>query len=74
MTLHPATFDYLAATEKMKATMERVRAAAKVFADVVQEELPEGPDKTHTLRQLRTTAFWANVAITRHPDGSPRED
>lgn len=52
--------------------MDRVRLAAKEFADALSRELPDGPDKTHTIRQHRQTAMWANVAITRNPDGSPR--
>jgi methylmalonyl-CoA mutase N-terminal domain/subunit len=53
--------------------MVKVRAAAKAYADVLDEFLPEGPDKTHTLRLHRTTAMWANVALTRQPDGSPKK-
>jgi hypothetical protein len=33
--------------------------------------LPPEPDKTYVLRQLRDRAMWANVAITRQPDGTP---
>ena len=35
--------------------------------------LPDGPDKTFALRNHRTTAMWANIAVTREADGSPRE-
>lgn len=74
MALHPATFDYLAATERQRKTMEAARAAAKICADTFDDLLPDGPDKTYTLRKLREVAMWANVAITRQPDGAPRED
>ena len=70
---HSSTYDYLKPTDDQIACMARVREAAKVFAEVLQRELPEGPDKTFTIRNHRTTAMWANVAITRFPDGSPRE-
>ena len=43
--------------------MVRLRRAAKLFADVL-ETLPDGPDKTFTIRNHRTTVMWANVAIT----------
>ena len=35
--------------------------------------LPDGPDKTFVIRNHRSNAMWANVAITRLPDGTPRE-
>jgi hypothetical protein len=41
---------------------------------VLEVELPDGPDKAHTIRNHRTTAMWANVAVTRLPDGTPRRD
>lgn len=74
MTLHEQTFGYLKPTEEQIATMERVREAARLFCKVLEDELPDGPDKTFALRNHRTTAMWANVAITRHADGSPRGD
>lgn len=67
-----STFEYLKPTDEQIATMARVREAAKIFADVIAKELPEGPDKTFIFRNHRTTAMWANVAITRQADGSPR--
>lgn len=74
MSLHPSTFDYYAPTDDQKATMVRARLAAKDYADALGTLLPEGPDKTYALRKLRELAMWANVAITRHPDGTPRTD
>ena len=50
----------------------RVRAAAKAYNDVLDAELPDGPDKTFVIRAHRSNAMWANVAITRLPDGTPR--
>mgnify|MGYP003352870444 CR=1 FL=1 len=70
--MHTTTFDYLKPTDEQLARMQRVREAAKAYADVLEAELPDGPDKTFTLRNHRTTGMWANVAITRQPDGSPR--
>jgi hypothetical protein len=69
---HPSTYDYLLPTADQIEAMARVRKAAKVFADVLDAELPEGPDKTFTLRNHRTTTMWSNVAITRQADGTPR--
>ncbi len=70
--MHPSTFEYLNPTDDQKATMSRVRQAAKEFCDVLERELPEGPDKTYVIRAHRSNAMWANVAITRQPDGTPR--
>ncbi len=70
--MHSTTFEYLKPTDDQMARMQRVRDAARVYAEVLDRELPDGPDKTHTIRQHRQVAMWANVAITRNPDGSPR--
>jgi hypothetical protein len=71
--MHPTTYDYLKPTDHQMNCMLRVREAAKAFNDVLEKELPDGPDKTFALRNHRTTGMWANIAITRHPDGAPRE-
>lgn len=70
--MHPSTYDYLSPTSEQIVHMARVRAAAKAFNDVLEAELPEGPDKTFAIRGHRSNAMWANVAITRLPDGTPR--
>ena len=71
--MHPSTFDYLKPTDGQMKVMEDARAAAKVYGLALIELLPEGPDKTYTLRKLREVAMWANVAITRQSDGAPRD-
>ena len=73
MTLHPTTYEYYSPTEAQKMAMAEVRAAAKAYSDVLERALPEGPDKTFVLRAHRSNAMWCNVAITRLPDGTPRE-
>ena len=72
-TLHESTFEYLEPTPAQIARMGAVRKAAKDFADVLDGIVPHGADKTYLLRRLREIAMWANVAITRYEDGSPRE-
>lgn len=72
MALHASTFDYLSPNEAQKEKLARLRAAAKVYADVLAVEIPGGPDKTAILRQHRTTAMWANVAALRLSNGKPR--
>lgn len=70
--MHHSTYEYLKPTDAQVATMSRVRAAAKAFNDILDSELPDGPDKTFVIRAHRSNAMWANVAITRQPDGAPR--
>lgn len=72
--MHPSTFEYLKPTDAQIEQMARVRQAAKDFCDILEHELPEGPDKTFVIRAHRSNAMWANVAITRLPDGTPRTD
>ncbi len=70
--MNSSTYDFLQPSPEQISTMKRVRDAAKAFSEVLERELPDGPDKTFTIRNHRTTGMWANVAITRHPDGMPR--
>lgn len=72
MGLHPSTFEYLKPTDQQLEIMDVVREAFKKLSTVLEDELPEGPDKTYILRKLRETGMWANVTVTRQPDGSPR--
>ena len=70
--MHPTTFEYLKPTDKQLEQMATVRQAARVYCDVLEQILPDGPDKTFIIRAHRSNAMWANVAVTRHPDGAPR--
>ena len=70
--MHPSTFNYLKPTDEQFATMEHLRLRFQQFADDISPMIPDGPDKTYLLRQLRDVAMWANTAVTRQPDGSPR--
>jgi len=71
--MDPSTYEYLKPTAAQIETMAKVRAAAKVYNDALDELLPDGPDKTFVIRNHRSNAMWANVAITRLPDGTPRD-
>lgn len=70
--MHGSTFEYLKPTQEQIENMDVVRQAAASFSELLERMLPDGPDKTFTIRNHRTTAMWANIAITRQPDGSPR--
>jgi hypothetical protein len=71
--MHASTYEYLKPTDQQILDMRKVREAAKAYNDVLDAVLPDGPDKTFTIRAHRSNAMWANVAITRLPDGTPRE-
>lgn len=73
MDLHNSTFQYLKPTDEQMATMSDARDVVETCAARLNHLLPEGPDKTYLIRLLRTVGMWANVAITRMPDGSPRQ-
>jgi hypothetical protein len=70
--MHPLTYEYLKPTDVQIESMAKVRAAAKAYSEILEAELPDGPDKTFVIRNHRSNAMWANVAITRQPDGTPR--
>jgi hypothetical protein len=71
--MHSSTFEYLKPTDEQIEQMAIVREAARAYCDLLEQALPDGPDKTFIIRAHRANAMWANVAITRHPDGSPRQ-
>lgn len=67
-----ATFDYLKPTDDQMQAMGLGRTAVADYADILNDIVPDGPDKTYIFRTLREVAMWVNVAITRHSDGTPR--
>lgn len=70
--MHSSTFEYLKPTAEQITRMGAAREAAKAYCETLEAVLPDGPDKTFIIRAYRANAMWANVAITRHPDGTPR--
>lgn len=70
--MHSSTYEYLKPTEDQIEAMAKIRSAAKAYGDALEAILPDGPDKTFVIRNHRSNAMWANVAITRLPDGTPR--
>jgi hypothetical protein len=60
-------------TEDQKEVMEVARKATKQYADTIDLLLSDGADKTYILRKIRECGMWANAAITRSADGTPRE-
>ncbi len=72
INMHSSTYEYLKPTDEQVARMARIRIAALAYSEILDAELPDGPDKTFVIRAHRSNAMWANVAITRNSDGSPR--
>lgn len=70
--MHPSTYEYLKPTDEQIRQMAIVREAARVYGETLEKILPDGPDKTFIIRAHRSNAMWANIAITRLPDGTPR--
>jgi hypothetical protein len=73
MPLHPTTFEYLKPTPAQILQMATFHKANGDYCRLLELELPDSPDKTFILRELRSLAMWINVAITRQPDGAPRQ-
>ena len=72
MALDVSTFADLKPTEDQLKNLHVLRLEFANFAKALSDALPDGPDKTYVLRLVRTAAMWANVAVTRQPDGAPR--
>lgn len=70
--MHSSTFEYLKPTDAQVEAMAELRKAAADYCSILDHILPDGPDKTFVIRAHRSNAMWANVAITRLPDGTPR--
>lgn len=70
--MHPSLFEYLKPTDTQIETMAVVRKAGADYLAVLEANLLPGPDTTYLVRKLREVGMWANIAITRNPDGSPR--
>ncbi len=59
-------------TPKQLEDMDVCRSLFKEFINKIDSYIPDGPDKTYVMRQLRDSAMWVNISITRNADGSPR--
>jgi hypothetical protein len=67
-----ATFERLAPTDQQLANVTHMRGAFGLLLGEVMAHVPDGPDRTYVIRQLRTCAMWCNMSITHQPDGSAR--
>lgn len=56
-------FKYHAPREDQIPKYERIRAAAKDFAEVILANTPAGADQTAAIRKVREATFTANSAV-----------
>jgi hypothetical protein len=71
--MHESTFDYLKPTDAQVDTMAKLRHATKTYCEALEQYMPAGPDRTYAIRKVREVGMWANVAVTRDADGTPRQ-
>ena len=71
--MHDSTYEYLRPTDGQIETLAKLRSASRDYSKALEDLLPDGPDKTFVIRAHRSNAMWANVAVTRQPDGTPRQ-
>lgn len=60
---HPAS------TESRQHAHELVRNQCGTLARILNDELPEGREKSTVMTKLEEVMFWANAAIARQPNG-----
>lgn len=56
-------FTYHAPSSEQLIGYQRLREAARVFAGVINDQMPDSADKTATIRKLRECVMTANAAI-----------
>ena len=70
--MHRNTFDYHQPTDEQITQMALLREAARIYGMALEQYVPAGLDRDYIIRLHRTVAMWANVAVTRFDDGTPR--
>ena len=58
---HPVSSEWL-------KIMDRLRSGALGLAQFIDEEVPDGREKSLALTHLEEAVFWANAAIARNGD------
>lgn len=56
-------FTYHAPTGDQAVVYEAIRAHGREFAHIINNLVPDGPDKTVAIRTLREAVMWANAAV-----------
>jgi hypothetical protein len=64
-------FTYHSPTQDQIPVYEAIRSHGREFAHVINNLVPDGADKTHALRTLRSVVMWANAAVATTPPTEP---
>lgn len=48
---------------------DSVRSVTKLYASLIENLLPDSPEKTQALVNLQQTMFWANASVARRTNG-----
>lgn len=64
-------FTYHRPSPEQNEAYVKLRIAARKFADVINELVPDGADKTTAIRRVREATMTANQGIACAPSGNP---
>ena len=59
-------FTYHAPQPKQQEKYEEIRATAREFAKLLNDQLPESREKSLAFTALEEAVMWANASIARH--------
>jgi hypothetical protein len=61
-----SNFTYHPPKDKMHEIFSIIRSMAKELALKIDDEVPDGREKSLALTKLEEAVFWANAGISRH--------
>jgi hypothetical protein len=64
-------FSYHPPTPEQLVAYNKIRAAAKVYAETINKHVPDGADKTTAMRTIRNSVMQANLAVACYV-GAPK--
>jgi len=70
--MHEDVFKHLDPKPEQLDKLKRIQDASKAYAEVLEKEVEDGPDRTYLMRNVRQVDMWAHEAVTRRSDGTPR--
>ena len=59
-------FTYHAPKEGQPEVYEAIRAAGRQLAELVNEKVPDGREKSLAVTHIEDAVMWANAALARH--------
>ncbi len=67
---HDKALSYHPLTEGRAEVHERLRAAAKVFASIIDDECPPSREASLAFTAVQESLMWANAAVAIHDPAS----